>query len=181
MDAILATIVASRQALGGVVPSNPRRWRGERLHCHGGGVCSLLVLLWMDSWCHELIVCKKWYKNNLKMRLPVLLFDALMRAPHLQHQIGSFAIGVPPHPHIFCHLHFCGWICLACNVEMCRPSQHNHQPYTPSFQRHVEVLATERQKMGCGNNAHWGKGNSVVKPHYQAPCPKTMENRSPIV
>jgi hypothetical protein len=25
---------------------------------------------------------------------------------HLQHQIGSLAIGVPPHPHSFCHLHF---------------------------------------------------------------------------
>ncbi len=23
----------------------------------------------MDSWRHELIVCKKWYKNNLKLRL----------------------------------------------------------------------------------------------------------------
>jgi hypothetical protein len=29
--------------------SNPCRWRGERLHHHGGGVCWLFVLLWMDS------------------------------------------------------------------------------------------------------------------------------------
>ncbi len=28
---------------------NPRRWRGERLHHHGGGVCWLFVLLWMYS------------------------------------------------------------------------------------------------------------------------------------
>ncbi len=35
--------------LGGVVSSNPCRWRGKRLHHHVGGVCSLLVLLWMDS------------------------------------------------------------------------------------------------------------------------------------
>jgi hypothetical protein len=34
---------------GGVVSSNPRRWRGKQLHHHGGGVCWLLVLLWMDS------------------------------------------------------------------------------------------------------------------------------------
>ncbi len=27
----------------------------------------------MDLWRHELIVCKKWYKNNLKMRLRALL------------------------------------------------------------------------------------------------------------
>ncbi len=44
---------------GGVVSLNPRRWRGERLHHHGGGVCWLFVLLWMDLWCHETIVCKK--------------------------------------------------------------------------------------------------------------------------
>ena len=35
--------------LGGMVSSNPRRWRGERLHHNGGGVCWLFVLLWMDS------------------------------------------------------------------------------------------------------------------------------------
>jgi hypothetical protein len=52
--------------LGGVVSSNPCRWRGKRLHHHGGGVCWLFVLLWMDLWCHETIICKKWYKNNPK-------------------------------------------------------------------------------------------------------------------
>ncbi len=51
-------------SLGGVVSSNPRRWRGEQLHHHGGGVCWLFVLLWIDSWRHKLIVCKKMYKNN---------------------------------------------------------------------------------------------------------------------
>ena len=55
--------------LGGMDSLKPLRRRGERLHHHGGGVCWLFVLLWIDSWCHELIVCKKWYKNNLKMRL----------------------------------------------------------------------------------------------------------------
>ncbi len=66
----------------GVDSLNPRCWRGKRLHHHDGGVCWLFVLLWMDSWRHELIVCKKWYKNNLKMRLTVLLFDPPRRAPH---------------------------------------------------------------------------------------------------
>ncbi len=61
---------------------NPCHWRGKRLHHHGGGVCWLFVLLWMDSWCHELIVCKKWYKNNLKVRLTGLLFDPPRVAPH---------------------------------------------------------------------------------------------------
>jgi hypothetical protein len=28
----------------GLDPSNPRRWRGERLHHHGDGVCLLFVL-----------------------------------------------------------------------------------------------------------------------------------------
>ncbi len=67
----------------GVDSLNPRRWRGKRLYHHGGGVCCLFVLLWMDSWRHELIVSKKWYKNNLKMRLTALLFDPPRRAPHL--------------------------------------------------------------------------------------------------
>ncbi len=62
--------------------SNPHRWRGKWLHHHGGGVCWLFVLLWMDSWGHKLIVCKKWYKHNLKMKLMALLFDPPRRAPH---------------------------------------------------------------------------------------------------
>ncbi len=53
----------------GVDSLNPCCWRGKRLHHHDGGVCWLFVLLWMDSWHHKLIVCKKWYKNNRKMRL----------------------------------------------------------------------------------------------------------------
>jgi hypothetical protein len=35
--------------LDGMDSLNPRRWRGERLHHHGGGVCWLFVLLWMAS------------------------------------------------------------------------------------------------------------------------------------
>ncbi len=51
---------------GSMVSLNPRHWRGERLHHLGGGVCWLFVLLWMDSWRQETIVCKKWYKNDPK-------------------------------------------------------------------------------------------------------------------
>jgi hypothetical protein len=53
----------------GVDSLNPRCWRGERLHHHGGGVCWLFVLLWMDSCHHELIICKKLYKGNLNKEL----------------------------------------------------------------------------------------------------------------
>ncbi len=50
----------------GVDSSNPCRWRGKQLHHHGGGVCWLFVLLWIDSWRHKPNKCKKWYKNNPK-------------------------------------------------------------------------------------------------------------------
>ncbi len=69
--------------LGGVDLLYPRRWRRKHLHHHGGGVCWLFVLLWMDLWQNELIVCKKWYKNNLKMRLTALLSDPPTCAPYL--------------------------------------------------------------------------------------------------
>ncbi len=48
----------------GIIESMPLG--GKRLHHHGGGVCWLFVLLWIDLWRHKLIVCKKWYKNNPK-------------------------------------------------------------------------------------------------------------------
>jgi hypothetical protein len=35
--------------LGGMESSNPLRWRGKRLHHHGGDVHCVFVLLWMDS------------------------------------------------------------------------------------------------------------------------------------
>jgi hypothetical protein len=35
--------------LGGMDSSNPRHCRGKHLHHHGGGVCWLFMLLWMDS------------------------------------------------------------------------------------------------------------------------------------
>jgi hypothetical protein len=34
---------------GCMVSSNPCRWRGKRRHHHGGGVCWLFVLLWIDT------------------------------------------------------------------------------------------------------------------------------------
>jgi hypothetical protein len=50
------------------------------------------------------------------------------------------------------------------------------------FRRHVEVLASENTENGLGgNNVQRGKGNSAVKLLYQAPHPKTMENRSLMV
>jgi hypothetical protein len=79
---------------GGVVSSNPRRWMGERLHHHGGGVCGLFVLLWIDSLRHELIVCKKWYKNNPKEGLRCCAKrdenDKISRLPALKNKLIEF-------------------------------------------------------------------------------------------
>jgi hypothetical protein len=36
--------MAAHPSAGGKDSSNPRRWRGERLHHHGDGVCLLFVL-----------------------------------------------------------------------------------------------------------------------------------------
>ncbi len=74
--------------LGGMESSNPRRWRGKRLHHHGGDVRCVFVLLWMDSWLHELNVCNKWYKNNLKMRLMMSQSVPPRLAPHPPSMIG---------------------------------------------------------------------------------------------
>ncbi len=49
------------------------------------------------------------------------------------------------------------------------------------FRIHVEVLASENAENGSREQCALGKGTSVVKPQYQAPHPKTMENRSPMV
>ncbi len=84
LDSGLGTNMSKAAHHSDIVDSlNPRCWRGKRLHHHGGGICWLFVLLWMDSWCHELIVCKNEYKNNLKMRLTASLFDPPRHAPHL--------------------------------------------------------------------------------------------------
>jgi hypothetical protein len=71
------------QPPGGVDSSNPCRWRDGWLHHHGCGVYWIGCVVWMDSGRHELIVCKKRYKNNLKMRLTVLLSDPPTHAPYL--------------------------------------------------------------------------------------------------
>ncbi len=70
--------------LGSMESSNPRRWRGKGLHHHGGEVHCMFVLLWMDSWCHKLKVCTKWYKNNLKMRLMMSQSVPPRLTPHLE-------------------------------------------------------------------------------------------------
>ena len=52
---------------GGMDSSNPRRWRGERLHHHGDGVCLLFVLVCAVSSGrrHSSYVDK--YESNLKV------------------------------------------------------------------------------------------------------------------
>ncbi len=66
---------------GSVDSSNPCCWRDGRLHHHGYGVYWISCVLWMVFCCQELILCKKWYKNIFKMRLPVLLSDPPTRTP----------------------------------------------------------------------------------------------------
>jgi hypothetical protein len=39
---------AARPSGGGAVSLNPCHWRGERRHHHGGGVCWLFALLWIE-------------------------------------------------------------------------------------------------------------------------------------
>ncbi len=48
---------------GGMDSSNPCRWRGKRLHHHGGDVCCVFVLCVVVS----LVVCKKVPEHNLKV------------------------------------------------------------------------------------------------------------------
>ncbi len=72
----------------------------------------------------------------------------------------------------------CGKIC-ACNGEMCGLLS---APSTPSFPKSCwSASFWKYRKWVAGHNAHRGKGNSAVKPHYQAPHPKTMGTRSPTV
>jgi hypothetical protein len=72
---------------------------------------------------------------------------------------------LPLPPHSFCHLHFFGWICLACNEETCSllGAVINH---TPSFSKTL-LLASERQKMGRTNNATRDREIVMIKPHYR--------------
>jgi hypothetical protein len=64
----------------GVDSSNPGRWRGKRLYHHGGGVCWLFVLLWMDSWHHELIVYKLPWSESLSLNIEEILVRPCVRA-----------------------------------------------------------------------------------------------------
>jgi hypothetical protein len=60
----------------------------------------------MDSWHHKLIVCKNWYKNNLKMRLTALFSDPPMRAPYHLHAPSYNSLGAT------LHFHFSrNWLC----------------------------------------------------------------------
>ena len=97
--------------LDGVDSLNLRRWRGKRLHHHGGGVCWLFVF----SCCHELIVCKKWYKNNLKTRLSALLSNPPTGAPY--HVLHPCPVVVLPAAGLPCAAHLTlSATCLSCIV-----------------------------------------------------------------
>ncbi len=51
---------------GGMESSNPRHWRGERLHHHGGGVCWLFVLF--CGWTRD-VTSSLHVKNDTKITL----------------------------------------------------------------------------------------------------------------
>ncbi len=140
----------------GVDSLNPRRWRGGQLHHHGDGVCWLFTLLWMDSWCHELVVCKKWYKNNLKMRLTSLLFDPPRRAPHhwvtLLWSTSRCVYFIRPNTLLLCIFLFC--ISLLYHAD-------------PQVEVQIRILLKDKYRKSCQkckhrqshfdflNNAYW--------------------------
>ncbi len=107
---------------GSVDSLNPHCWRDKRLHHHGGGVSWLFVLLWMDSWHHELIVCKIWYKNNLKMKLTALLFDPPTHAPYHNTSALSWTTGACRKSRIGCLL-----ACFFCLLLINSPLSINSQ------------------------------------------------------
>jgi hypothetical protein len=66
---------------GGMYSSNPRCWRGKRLHHHGGDV--RCVVLWLCV-AGSLVVRKKVPEHNLKVR--ILLYYKVNRhflVPHI--------------------------------------------------------------------------------------------------
>jgi hypothetical protein len=87
---------------------------------------------------------------------------------HLQHQIGSLAIGVLPHLHSFCHLHVCGWFCLACNEETC--GLLSASLTLSSFLFKVEVLASENTENGSRKKCTPGKGKQCGKDTLSGPA-----------
>jgi hypothetical protein len=80
---------------------------------------------------------------------------------HLQYQIGSLAIGVPPHPHHLCHLHSGARICLAWDKEACSLLSASIDLVLLPFQRHVEVLAAEYSENGLREKMHTGERKTV--------------------
>ncbi len=81
-------------ALENICTRPPATWAAWicRIHAPGGASGSItmevifVVCLCCCGWTqhHGLIVCKKWYKNNFKMRLTALLGDPPMHAPYLK-------------------------------------------------------------------------------------------------
>jgi hypothetical protein len=51
-----------------------------------------------------------------------------------------------------------------------------HLVFLP-FGRHVEVLASENTENGLWETICTGEKETVLKPHYQALCLRTMDNR----
>ena len=72
--------------LGGMDPSNPCRWRGNRLHHHGVFIlacclCFLCGLVWLSS----LVIYRQVWENYLKVRLWVWQSGPPRLAPYHLH------------------------------------------------------------------------------------------------
>ncbi len=141
-----------QSSLSWVPPSFPAR---ENKTAGGGGDSRMIVtsLMIANHWILAPWELLPWAPPtpHAASSSSVLIFIALnggspLLLPRHVCRLLSLKVWLPLHPHSYLH--------------------GSHQPFTLPFKRHVEVLPSERQKMGCGNNVHRGKGNNVIKPHY---------------
>ncbi len=75
----------------GMDSSNSCRWRGERLHHHGDGVCEVVGAFYVVL---QFVLCRRVSRNNPKVGLEALLCSPLRLAPHLTH---SYSAGFSQH------------------------------------------------------------------------------------
>ncbi len=107
--------------------------------------CWLFVLLWMDSWRHETIVCKNWYKNNIKIRLSALLCAPHWGAPY--QQLGWLPKLCNTMPAmIVC---FAANSCLGCGYRLlARCARHTFDSKMPPINKETSKLIMHNGEIG---------------------------------